>query len=154
VLAPAASTLGCHTYLAPELKKRDGRDIDAFISKLSSLEMRLDWAAAAKNDYSKDLLDDSRRKVGVGVKRIEGMLATSPWLVGDRFSIADIEAFALTNGLTKLTPDLVGKSASPRVVDWLERMRMRPGVKAALAMSKTGKSDECYAPGPEHSRWG
>ncbi len=76
------------------------------------------------------------------------MLATSPWLVGDKFSIADIEAFALTNGLTKLTPDLVSKSASPRVIDWLERIRARPGVKAALAMSKTGKPDECLRAGP------
>lgn len=154
VLAPAVSTLGCHAYLAPELKKHDGRDLDAFISKLSSLELRQAWTSAAKNDYSKDLLDDSRRKVGVGLKRIESMLATSPWLVADKFSIADIETFSITHGLTKLTPDLVSKSASPRVVDWLERIRMRPSVKAALAMNKTGKPDECYAPGPEHSRWG
>jgi glutathione S-transferase len=154
VLAPAVSTLGCHTYLAPVLKTRERRDIDAFMSKLPTPEMRQAWTAAVQNDYSKDLLDDSRRKVGVGVKRIESMLATSPWLVGDKFSIADIEAFSLINGLTKLTPDLVSKSASPRIVDWLERTRMRPSVKAALAMSKTGKPDECYAPGPEHSRWG
>jgi glutathione S-transferase/GST-like protein len=116
--------------------------------------MRQAWTAAVHDSYSQDLIDDSRRKVGIGVKRIEDMLATSPWLVGDKFSIADIEAFALMNGLPKLTPDLVSKSGSPRVCDWLERIRGRTGVKAALAMSKSGKPDECYAPGPEHSRWG
>lgn len=154
VFAPAVGTLGCHAYLAPTLKTRDRRDVDAFISKLATLERQQAWTAAANDDYSEDLLNDSRRKVGVGVKRIEGSLQSSPWLVGDAFSIADIEAFALSNGLPKLAPDLVNKDACPRLMEWLERIRSRPGVKAALAMSKTGKPDECYAPGPEHSRWG
>jgi GSH-dependent disulfide-bond oxidoreductase len=154
VFAAAVSTLGCHAYLAPALKTRDRRDIDAFITKLATLELRQAWTAAANDDYSEDQLADSRRKVGVGVKRIEGSLQSSPWLVGDVFSIADIEAFALSNGLPKLAPDLVNKNACPRLIEWLERIHSRPAVKAALAMSKTGKPDECYAPGPEHSRWG
>ncbi len=33
-------------------------------------------------------------------------------------------------------------------------MSERPAVKKALAMSKTGKPDEAFAPGPEHARWG
>lgn len=154
VLAPAVATLGCHTFLAPLLKRRDERAFTAFLDSLESLERRQAWRDAAQDSYSAELIEDSRRKVGLAVKRIEASLQSSPWLAGDAYSLADIEAFSLTNGLAKLTPDLVNDKACPAMMGWLERVRARPAVRAALAMSKTGKPDESYAPGPEHSRWG
>jgi glutathione S-transferase len=154
VLAPAVSTLGCHAYLSPALKKRDRRDLDAYVVTLESLERRQAWRDAAADNYTTELIDDSRRKVSIAIKRIEDTLGASPWLVGDSYSLADIEAFSLTNGLGKLTPELVTEKTCPRMIAWLNKIRARPAVKAALAMSKSGKPDECYVPGPEHSRWG
>jgi glutathione S-transferase len=112
------------------------------------------WKLALTDGYSADLLEDSNRKVGLGVRRIEELLASSPWLVGSSYSLADVDAFAICHALTTLTPGVVNESATPRLVGWLTRIRERPAVQAALAMSRTGKPHEAFVPGSEHSRWG
>jgi glutathione S-transferase len=112
------------------------------------------WRLALTNGYSSELLEDSRRKVTLAVRRIEDALATSQWLVGSTYSLADIDAFAICNSLPTLTPDIVNGSATPCLLDWLNRIRLRPAVRTALGMSRTGKPEQAFAPGPEHSRWG
>jgi hypothetical protein len=37
---------------------------------------------------------------------------------------------------------------------FLERMHTRPAVRAALALSRTGRPAEAFVPGAEASRWG
>jgi glutathione S-transferase len=112
------------------------------------------WRLAFTDGYSADLLQDSERKVKLGVQRIEEALTQSAWLVGSSYSLADIDAFAISNALTTLAPGIVNKSAAPRTLDWLDRIRARPAVRAALSTSRTGKPERAFAPGPEHSRWG
>jgi glutathione S-transferase len=68
--------------------------------------------------------------------------------------LADIDAFAICNALPTLTPQLVNASATPRLSQWLARIRERPAVRAALGTSRTGRPEQAFAPGPEHSRWG
>jgi len=94
------------------------------------------------------------RKVVLAVRRIEDALAHSQWLVGPDYSLADIDAFAICHSLPTLTPDVVNSASTPRLLDWLNRIRLRPAVRAALGTSRTGKPEEACVPGPEHSRWG
>src|SRR5262245_20533171 len=112
------------------------------------------WRLALADGYSSDLLEDSKRKVSLAVRRIEDALTNSQWLVGPTYSLADIDAFAICNSLPTLTPDLVNSGATPRLMDWINKIRLRPAVKVALGTSRTGKPEEAFAPGPEHSRWG
>lgn len=112
------------------------------------------WKLAMTDAYPADLLQDSQRKLALGVGRIEEALGASQWLAGSSYSLADVDAFAICNSLTSLASDVVNDVASPRLVAWLKRIRERPAVKTALAMSRTGKPQEAFAPGPEHSRWG
>ena len=95
-----------------------------------------------------------RHKIALAVRRFEATLSSSPWLVGSAYSLADIDAFSICNSLPTLVPDLVSDVTAPRLMEWLSRIRMRPAVRAALAMSRTGKPELAFAPGPEHSRWG
>jgi glutathione S-transferase len=89
------------------------------------------------------------------VERIDKALeAGATWLVENTYTLADIDAFALANSLPKLLPDVANAQKAPRFMAWLERMRARPAVKKALALSKTGRPEEAFAPGPEHARWG
>lgn len=154
VLSPAVNTLGCHSYLAQELRKREQAEIERFVASVRMKHVQDAWRVAAQDAYPAELLSDSRRKVELAVRRIETALADSPWLVGPAFSLADIDAFAFCNCLTRLTPDLVNDSASPRLLDWVHRIRDRPAVQAALAASRTGTPELAFVPGPEHSRWG
>jgi glutathione S-transferase len=154
VLTPAVSTLGCHKYLAPALRSRGRRDIEKTIERMPTKEQRDGWLAALNNAYPEELLADSRRKVGVAVKKMEEALAGADWLAGDAYSLADIDAFALLAPVPMLADDLLNARVSPHAAAWLERIRTRPAVQAALASSKTGKPHEAFTPGPEHSRWG
>ncbi len=152
--APAVSTLGCHKYLVPVLKEKRINSADQILERMQTQERRKAWAEAIDDSYSDEVIADSQRKAALLVERIETALETSDWLVENTYTLADIDAFALANGLPKLMPEVANASASPRFMAWLDRMRARPAVKKALAVSRTGKPDEAYAPGPEHARWG
>jgi glutathione S-transferase len=154
VFMPGASTLGCHTYLVPALKGRDIASLELVLARIPMKYLADAWRAALTGNYPGELLEDSKRKVALAVRRIEEALTSSPWLVGATYSLADIDAFAICNSLPTLVPDLVNSSMTPRLCDWLNRIRLRPAVQTALGASRTGKPEQAFAPGPEHSRWG
>jgi glutathione S-transferase len=154
VFTPGVNTLGCHTYLAPQFRGRDVSSLEAALARIPMKHLQDGWKLAMTDAYPAELLQDSSRKVALGVGRIEEALGSSQWLVGSSYSLADVDAFAICNSLTSLAPGVVNDAASPRLIAWLKRIRERPAVKTALAMSRTGKPQEAFAPGPEHSRWG
>jgi GST-like protein len=154
VLMPAVSTLGCRAYLAPKLKGFDRATLASLLERVPTKYLREAWQSAFDNSYPDDLIEDSRRKVALGVRRLEDALSSAQWLVGSSYSLADIDAFSICYSLPTLTPELVSASATPRLLQWLARMRERPAVHAALALSRTGKPEQAFAPGAEHARWG
>ena len=154
VLAPAVVTLGCHKHLSPWLKTQNRAEIERAIAAMPTPERRSGWTTALDGSYSAELIEDSRRKVALGVKKVEDALASSDWLAGPAYSLADIDAFALLAPVSGLAPDLLDEKTAPHTTEWLARILRRPAVAAAFAKSKTGKPLESFAPGPEHSRWG
>lgn len=154
VAAPAIGTLGCHKYLTAELKARDRQETERSIAAIISKEQQEGWRAALYNTYSEEMLADSRRKVELAVKKVEVALAENDWLAGPRFSLTDIDAFALLRPLPKAFPELLNERNAPRTNAWLALIEARPSVKAALAASRTGKPETSFTPGSEHSRWG
>lgn len=154
VFMPGANTLGCHRYLAPMLNGRDVPSLEPMLARIPMKFLADAWRLALTDGYSNDLLEDSKRKVSLAARRIEDALTSSQWLVGSTYSLADIDAFAICNSLPTLTPDVVNNASTPRLMDWINRIRLRPAVRAALSTSRTGKPEEAFAPGPEHSRWG
>ena len=151
VLAPATSTLGCRAHLVPAL---NGRDLAGELDQVTVAERRPAWLMARDNSFSDDLLDNSRRKAGIAIGRMEQRLTDHDWLAGDSFSLADIELFAWCNSLETLVPDLLNTSQAPATLGWLHRMRERPGMAAALDHARGGEPASAFVPGPEHSRWG
>ena len=153
--APAVHTLGGRRYLAPVLKDKRINSAEAVLDRMPTHERRAAWAEAIEDSYPDEIIEDSRRKAGLLVERIETALKDgADWLVENTYTLADIDAFALANSLPKLIPEAANKDKAPRFMAWLERMRARPAVQKALATSRTGKPDEAFAPGPEHARWG
>jgi glutathione S-transferase len=154
VFMPAVNTLGCHTYLAPHFKGRSRAALEPVLERIPMKFLQDGWRLALTDGYAAEMLEDSERKLVASVRRIEDALAKSEWLVGSTYSLADIDAFAICNSLSTLTPGIVNDAATPRLVDWLKRIRARPAVRAALGVSRTGKPEQAFAPGPEHARWG
>jgi glutathione S-transferase len=150
-LGADASVLGCIRYLVPVLKSRDPQRLKSRLETLEPQERRNAWVAVIDGTYDEKLVA-SRLQFPLG--RVEQTLSSTPWLAGSAYSIADIDAFALRRSLPTLTPDLVNGRATPRIVDFLDRMHERPAVKKALALSRSGKPHEAFVPGAEPSRWG
>lgn len=150
VFMPAANTLGCRQFLAPALAGKSPPD--GVIDRMELGFVRDGWRRAYANDYPDALLDESRRKLKMAVDRLEQALETGPWLLGDGYSLADVDAFAIARSLPLLAPDLI--AGGGRLREWLARMEERPAVRQALATGGWDRPETAFAPGPEHARWG
>lgn len=67
-----------------------------------------------------------------------------PWLVGGKFSFADLSFFNWQKNVGVFLPDTVKEADYPNVTGWLERMEKRPGVKKvwddnAMVMAEVAK---------------
>jgi len=153
-LGAAVSALGCARYLAPVLRERDQQDLKTRIGRIEPQERRSAWLAVVEGAYDDKTQAAIRQRIEFPVKRVEGALSKSAWLAGRDYSIADIDAFAMLNVLPELAPELVNDKATPRIGEYLERMRERRAVRDALALSRTGKPQQAFVPGAEASRWG
>ncbi len=87
----------------------------------------------ADAEVSEDQLANARERIGTMVDKLETALVGADWLVGNAYSVADINAFALAHALPGLTPELVNAGRTPRLTVYLARIAERPAVKAALA---------------------
>lgn len=153
-LAPGVCALGCAKYLAPALRSREQGQLRARIERIEPQERRAAWLAVIDGSFDEPTLARVRERLGMPVRRIEDTLAKGPWLAGEAYSIADIDAFALLAPLPDLAPDAVSERATPRIMEFLRRMRERPAVKKALAHARTPRPQETFTPGAEPSRWG
>ena len=67
--------------------------------------------------------------------KVEEQLGRTPWLAGEMYTLADINFFAHCGMMiARMFPEIGNEARCPRLLDWAERMRARPGVKAALEM--------------------
>jgi glutathione S-transferase/GST-like protein len=151
--APALTMLGWHLRMARLLRDRDRSAIVAGFARLPP-DRQAVWRTALDDAYTDDQLTRARQFLEVAARRLDEALATGEWLAGARYSLADIAIFPLALALQSLLPDVAALDARPRVAHWLRRMQGRPAVRSALAMGRSARPEEMFAPGPELARWG
>ncbi|OGT77905.1 MAG: hypothetical protein A3I78_04395 [Gammaproteobacteria bacterium RIFCSPLOWO2_02_FULL_56_15] len=152
-LATLVGPLGCERYLLPKLRKRDAVQLNAALSAMEPVERRHVWQAVLDLEGNTQEFARLHSKLAGSLQEIESLLDASDWLVGEDYSIADIEVFSMIHSLPVLTPELLHPGCTPKIVSFLQRMQSRPAVRAALAMSRTGHPERCFVPGIEPSRW-
>lgn len=148
------SILGCARYLRPVLQQHDPQWLESHLERIEPLERRMAWQALLAGRYDERALTAIGERLAFSLQRVEKALAGSRWLAGTDYSVADIDAFALIAPLPALAPTVVNATATPRVAEFLARMRERPAVQRALAYTRSGKPQEAFVPGAEPSRWG
>jgi glutathione S-transferase len=154
-LASSLSTLGCRSCLVPVLEACDPAALEGRIASIPVAERRAGWQRAARNDYDDALVENAERKVRLVLHRMEETLFAGEWLVGNRYSIADINAFAMIDGLMQAAPAVVNADDAPRTAAWAGRIAARPAVRSVLdSAGLRRRKDTVFLPGPEHSRWG
>jgi glutathione S-transferase/GST-like protein len=151
--APALTLLGWHLRMARQLRGRDRVAIIAGFERLPP-DRQAVWRTALADAYTEDQLTRARQFLEVAARRLEEALATSEWLAGAAYSLADIALFPLAYALQSLLPEVAALASRPRVAQWLRRMQERPAVRSALAMGRSACPEEMFAPGPELARWG
>ena len=152
-LGIGVSLLGCIKYLSPVLQALDQELLNSTIDGIEPVERRARWLELIDGSLGAERLELIRHRLGKSIYWIEARLCESPWLVGDRYSIADIEIFSMIWALPILVPEMVNKNATPAILEYIDRIKQRPAVQSALAMSHSGRPQECFVPGIEPSRW-
>lgn len=152
-LGIGVSVLGCMKYLTPVLKTLDQSWLNSTIDRIEPVERRLRWQELLDGSLDDGRLLLIRQRLGKPIRQLEARLSASAWLVGDHYSIADIEIFSMIWTLPDLVPELVNEKDTPRILDYIDRIKQRPAVMSAFGMSHSGHPHECFVPGIEASRW-
>ena len=141
--APAAAYLGCWVHRP--------KAAAALLERIGSVDLRARWEQIGAGSFSEAHLTDSRGKINQAAERIEARLDGRDWLMGT-FGIADLESYAWLAGMVRLLP--AAFAGKPRTAAWLERVRARPAVAQALALSRSADPAASWSVGPEINRWG
>lgn len=150
--APAAAFLGCKAQAHEVLSAIPDQDWEDGLDAIASDDLRARWSAVRAGDFPEGPTTDSLIKVTDAVDMVEKQLGDGrQWLMGE-LTIADFETFGWLAGMVDLVP--AAFSGKPAVAAWLDRVRARPSVKAALILAKAARPEESWAPGPEINRWG
>jgi glutathione S-transferase len=125
---------GWHRMVSVIARSIESGEFDQLLERIPLHEQREKWRTA-RSGFSDSELANATRKVAVAVDKVEKQLGLTPWLAGEMFTLADINFFSHCGMMVqRLFPDIGVETRAPRLLEWAQRMRERPGVKAALVM--------------------
>jgi glutathione S-transferase len=134
-LFPAMATLGWHFGIGPILRTKGRAAIDEALARIPLHSKRQKWTKAALTGFSPNDLEEARSKISYAIERMERVLAEQLYLAGASFSLADINVLSSVQRMPRWAPELMNESVSPNTFEWLQRMMLRPAVKATLTAS-------------------
>jgi glutathione S-transferase len=151
-VAPAAAYLGNRTHGTARLKTLDDTAFEALTGAIASEDLKQRWIEVRCGDFDEAKVADSATKISEAVDKLEARLADGrDWLMGD-FSIADLESYAWLAGMVSVLSSAFNEAENTAA--WMERVKTRPSVAAALARARSDDPTSAWAPGPEINRWG
>jgi len=125
---------GWHRMVAVIARGIESGDFEKLVERIPLHEQREKWKTA-RSGFSETDLNNATRKIEVAVDKVETQLSLTPWLAGNAFTLADVNFFSHCGMMVaRMFPDIGTSARCPRLLDWAERMRARPGVAAALRM--------------------
>jgi len=125
---------GWHRMVGVIARSIDAGEFEKLIARIPLQEQREKWRTA-RSGFSEADLANATRKIVVAVDKVEKQLAEAPWLAGQMYTLADINFLSYCGmSVQRMFPELDVNKRAPRLADWIERVRARPGVKAAFAM--------------------
>jgi glutathione S-transferase len=128
------SMWGWHRMVGVIARNVESGEFERLMSRIPLFEQREKWRTA-RLGFSKEDLANATRKIGVAVDKAEEQLRKCEWLAGDEYTLADGNFFSHCGMmLERMFPEIGNADRCPRLLDWVQRMRERPGVAAALSM--------------------
>jgi glutathione S-transferase len=128
------SMWGWHRMVGVIARAIDKGEFEKLLERIPLYEQREKWRTA-RSGFSEADLANATRKINVAVDKVEAQLKETPFLVGNMFTLADINFFSHCGAmLARMFPEIGTEKRCPRLLEWAERVRTRPGVSRALAM--------------------
>ena len=108
------------------------------MKKIPSKERQQAWLRAARQPYTPEEENEARRKLTLMLDKMEASLEQHAWLVGDRYSLADIAVVPFVKRMDEeIIPDEMSAAKHPRVHTWWKKLQARPAFKEARIESFT-----------------
>jgi len=124
---------GWHRMVGVIARSIESGEFEQLLERIPLHEQREKWKTA-RSGFSQADLDNAERKITVAVQKVETQLGETPWLAGDMFTLADINFFAHCGMMVaRMFPHIGNEQSCPRLLEWVERVRARPGMQQALA---------------------
>ena len=79
------------------------------------------------------LADDSERQLAAPLKVLDGAVAHAPYLLGEHFTVADLNVASILSWARPARIDLGGV---PKMADWFKRCSDRPAARAARNLQR------------------
>jgi GSH-dependent disulfide-bond oxidoreductase len=136
-LAPSFSMIGWSVFVGPAVRSKDPEELKAAIERIPLPERRVAWRKAIYGLFGDDEMNESRRRVAVGIRMLEEALTKRSWLASNQYSLADTNGFNLAYALPLSQPSLSNDEQTPNIMRWLRAIYARPATKACWAMGKT-----------------
>jgi len=115
--------------LAPEAGTLERVQLQAWLTFISSELHKVFSPWLWHKETAASTVANVREKIAMRFAELDRVLAMQPYLMGDRFSVADAYAFAIVNWSNFLDVDL---AAYPALSTYMARIAERPKVKEAM----------------------
>jgi len=134
---PSLSMIGWSVFVGPSVRQKDPEELKAAIERIPLKERRIAWSKAIYNTFSPEELEESRRRVGVGIACLEKALSERPWIAGETYSLGDINGFNLGYALPLAQPQACNDGKTPHILKWLRAIYRRPATQETWKMGRT-----------------
>jgi glutathione S-transferase len=119
-------------HLQKVAEKWSDAELAEKMKNIPSKERQEAWLRVARKPYTEEERAAARAKLVQLMGRMEEALASSGWLVGKAYSIADIAAVPFVKRIDEeIAPDQVSPKHHPRLADWWARIQARPAFERA-----------------------
>jgi len=127
------SMWGWHRMVGVIARSVESGEFERLLERIPLYEQREKWKTA-RSGFSEADLANATRKIEVAVAKVEKQLSENAWIAGASFTLADANFFSHCGMmLERMFPAIGSRKSCPRLLDWADRMRARPGVAKALA---------------------
>lgn len=117
--------------LQPTASQWSDDELQARLARIPTAERREAWLRIARRPYTEEEKTAALDKLLRLPASMEEMLADAPWLVGGRYSLADIAAVPFIARLAELAPQALAAEAHPHVQAWWQAVQQRPAFAQA-----------------------
>jgi glutathione S-transferase len=108
-------------------------ELDEMLGRIPLQERKERWAKVARAGFGDADREAGRKAAALILRAMERGLGKGPWLMGEQYTLADVDLIPFVDRVAEFYGDLLNETAAPKTFAWLMRMRERPAVKAVWA---------------------